>query len=440
MLIQILSLSLGVFFFFQLFVYKFDLLSPSLLFTGGFFLSSLFALFFSEEWNFSDSYLITVVLMGTISFFLGSYIVFMYFKFKDNNVKLEKFDHHVSKKNLIAGGFKTKLFAYFIFQCFLFVLLIINIKDNVGVEFTFSGISNSINEYYELGRTDSLIKESSILNFGEILNTSAIYFFIYLHLMQSKKRYEGKFLVILNILIGFILSVFTGIKTGLFMYLFAFLVLKSIQRDNNKAFDLHKNFKFLRAVFLFLVLFIVVSFFQGRVLKSTSIFYTMSTYIGAPLKNLESYLNLYKDVPINKNNTVFGGETLMNTYHWLYTVTGTQKYNIPSLYDYNWINGEGLGNVYTTFMPFYNDFKLYGVFSLPLFMGMFSQFLYEKVKLLNWTNSFSYLKIFYSYLAFSLAFSFFSNKFFEMIVARSGIYFLLGLLVFKFVFLKLRLK
>lgn len=78
------------------------------------------------------------------------------------------------------------------------------------------------------------------------------------------------------------------------------------------------------------------------------------------------------------------------------------------------------GNVYTTFYAYLYDFGVTGVIVLMILMGLISQVLYQKATKPSKRNrrySINLWIIVYSYVFYSLAFSFFSNKFYEGIVS-----------------------
>lgn len=83
-------------------------------------------------------------------------------------------------------------------------------------------------------------------------------------------------------------------------------------------------------------------------------------------------------------------------------------------------NGYVCGNVYTTFYAYLYDFGVTGVIVLMILMGLISQVLYQKATKPSKRNrrySINLWIIVYSYVFYSLAFSFFSNKFYEGIVS-----------------------
>ena len=73
------------------------------------------------------------------------------------------------------------------------------------------------------------------------------------------------------------------------------------------------------------------------------------------------------------------------------------------------------GNIYTTFYAYIYDFGYIGVIIWPLIMGFISQRIYKKARksILNDDKRVKTSVIVYGYLFYMLAFSFFSNKFYE---------------------------
>ena len=97
-----------------------------------------------------------------------------------------------------------------------------------------------------------------------------------------------------------------------------------------------------------------------------------------------------------------------------------------------------MGNVYSTFEPYFLDFGLKGVVIISYIMGMFSQYVYGRVKYIsNSKNRYiDYNAILYGYIYFPIVFSFFSNKFFEMVFSIRLIYYTFALFLLSIFLLK----
>ena len=159
------------------------------------------------------------------------------------------------------------------------------------------------------------------------------------------------------------------------------------------------------------------------------------SYLGAQIKNLSI---------ITENNIVHSNIFGEQTFHQLYEVIG--KYMgidvsiLPKTnnFSYNFVNGHPLGNVYSTFVPFFLDFGLKGVVVISFLMGGFSQYIYNRVKYIsNYKDRYiDYSSILYGYIYFPIIFSFFSNKFFEMVFSIRLIYYMIAIFLLHLFFIR----
>ncbi|MGG7152310.1 O-antigen polymerase [Clostridium neonatale] len=412
-------------------IFKRDFLAPSVLLTLSFFVSTLCAYLNSKKWNFSNPLLLFVVVIGLVSFIIFSFIIFFF----DSKSKKKPIPIFVNEIKIS----EYKLCIYLIFQIVLYIFAIFYMMKNTGIGLSLQNLSNIIGNYYEANRGGMTKYSSQLVSLAQILNTSGIYILLFVAINNVVSTKKNHMLLYINIVVGILGSTLDGTRTAVFMYIIGAMVMY-IAIINKKS-GWKKNIKVLFVVKLLVLLIISIYLFvllgslQGRSLADVSVVDVISSYLGAPIKNLELFLNEYR-VPTG----TFGGETFMSTYNWLYSKTGNVTYNIQSLYQYRWMDGEGIGNVYTIFMPIYNDFGIYGVFIILGMMGIISQKIYDSIKFRKFSGVIDYVVIIYSYVAFAVMFSFFSNKFFELVISITLIYFIIGLLFFDFIFFKLHIR
>ena len=401
-----------------------DVTAPSFLLTASFWIATLFACLNSNLWNFENEMLIGVVVSGLAGFIIFSSIEYLIYKYGKKTIVRRIIPIKISC---------FKLSVYLCIQLLLYISLMIVMIRNVGQDVELSYL---VNTYYELNRRGDTTYSSAIVNIGNILNFSGTYYVLYVALNNLKAGKFNSILIWLNAFVGIIGSLLSGTKTAFFMFAIAGIVFYIILSNKENGWKKNISFKMIVRLcigtFLGLVLFGLIDIAQGRTIENMTIFDKISTYIGAPIKNLELFLtdNIY-------SNEVFGAQTLSYTYGDLYKMTSNDMFHIKSLYEYRWIFGTGLGNVYTVFMPLYYDFGLLGLFFLMGMLGFFSQRIYNRIKYDKHIYDIDFRTIFYGYLAFSIIFSFFSNKFFECIFSKAGVYFIIGFCVFDFIFQRL---
>lgn len=408
-----------------IYIFHSDLTSPAFLLTVAFMLAVSCCCLYANEWKFHDYRLIAVVVSGLLGFVVFSAITYMY----DMNGKKTK------KIQLVPVEIHSlKLCIYLLFQVALYTYYSYILLKNIGT-FSIAFFSNAIGASYEAGKGYG----SALINIGNIVNMPGIYYIIYVavnNLVCKKKNHRA---VYLNILVGMFGALLSGTRTTLFMYIIAIIVLYIIlkQRQNGwtKNINIKNVIKGCLVLAILILLFNILFTLQGRKVSDLTVVDLLANYLGAPIKNLELFI-LDGKVKTNAVGTI----TFSDTYSWINKFHGKNEISIPSVYKYRWVNGKILGNVYTQFMPLYNDFGIAGTFFIMGLLGWLCQKVYDKIKLCNRNMQVDFCLLIYSYMSFAIIFCFFSNKFFELIIARAMIYFVVGIIAFDIFFRKLHIR
>lgn len=408
-------------------IYNRDMTAPAFLLVVSFWIAGLCACMYAKEWDFYNYKLVLIVTTGLISFIICSWISYMLYKKERKNLK---------KEIKIISLSNAKLVIYLIFQISLYVISLVLMIRSIGLQ---NGISTLIGSYYEMNKTGEQIYVSSLVSIGTILNFSGTYYVMYIAINNIIAGEKNKKLLYINILIGVFGSLLNGTKSAFYMFIIGAFVMSVAQMSKKNGWKRNINLKSVikacSIVAILLISFSIINTAQGRALNDVKVVDILATYLGSPLKNLELYIN-----ENHSQSRLLGEQTFLNIYSDIYEQTGNSLYKIDSIYKYRWINGNGLGNVYTIFTPLYHDFGVVGSVCIMGMMGFFTQHIYNKLKYRKKNPVIDFYMIFYSYLAFAVMFSFFSNKFFECIVSKSVIYFLIGLWMFDLFFLRLHIK
>lgn len=426
-MIYTLFIIVNVLMFITIIFFDRDMTAPAFLLVASFWCAVLCACLYADAWKFSNYKIVTMVTTGLCSFVLCSWI--SYKLFKQGKKVTVKISVPLEVTNL-------KLVIYIIFQIILYGLSFWVILKNTGIGIN---LAARIGTYYEMNRTGNIKYTSSLVSIGTILNFSGIYYMMYLAINNIFAKKKNKLLLYINIFIGVFGSLLSGTKTAFYMFVVSAFVMSVVhiskQNGWKRNINIRSTLKVCLIVVVLLISFSAINSVQGRTLEDVKIVDTLATYLGSPLKNLELFVNEKRT-----SNEIFGGQTFLNIYSDLYELTNNSIYKMESLYQYRWVNGYGLGNVYTIFMPLYYDFGIIGISIVMGIMGIFSQHIYNKLKYRKKNSEVDFYEIFYSYLAFAVMFSFFSNKFFECIISKAGVYFLIGLWLFDMFFCKLNIR
>lgn len=425
-MIYLLLICTLVMVFISAFVFKCDLIAPSFLLTSVFSLAVLCCCIYANKWLFHNITLIFIILAGLNGFVLFSTFVFY---FETNGKKAKQYE--IFQINITC----FKLLIFLCFQLIINTMLLNEIFLNANSHV----LSYAIGVYYSSNLSGTLQNKSLLINVGKILIMPGIYILIYVAINNVVCKKKNNVLLYVNILIGMIGSLLDGTRTTFFMYLVATFILYVVLRQKKYGWKKNINIKNLAKILLLfcivIVVFSILFSLQGRTLSDITIIDLIANYIGAPIKNLELFID-----EISKESSSFGAMTFRDTYSWINKIVGTNIFQIPNAYKYRWFNGKILGNVYTQLMPLYNDFGIFGVFIIMGFIGGFCQKIYNKIVYKSNRFPIDFNCLLYSYISFALIFSFFSNKFFEIVFARAIIYNIFGCWLFNMFFFRIKLS
>lgn len=247
-----------------------------------------------------------------------------------------------------------------------------------------------------------------------------VYILVY-NLLSEPRKIEWPALI--NLLVGMAVTLLTGGRAGIINYVISALVIYCMLKTN-----LHSRILTPKTLGILLVLFVVaIALFRpslaliGREASEYSLSQYIGIYLGAPLKNYDSYLCGTLSSPGIPTSDVWGEASFPNFVaslsHWFGINVSSHVARQP----YQSINGQDLGNVYTGLMSPTLDWGPIGSVVYYFVWGIVIQWCYEKCishsrgsKRLAWT--FDLANLAYGFIAYDLMFSFFSNWLGESVV------------------------
>ncbi len=187
---------------------------------------------------------------------------------------------------------------------------------------------------------------------------------------------------------------------------------------------------FVKLVSLMLIvagLMILALFMMGRAANLDNILGYVFTYLGAPIVNLDTFLNKSDIGAINGLSTLFGEHTFRGAYNYIGKIFDIESFtNISDINVFTFsTNGIEIGNVYTTFYPFIYDFGYIGILPLLSIPAVYYCFTYNKVLRMSERNVFNYKLFIFSYLFNDLVMLPFSNRFYETVLDAAFLKFLI---------------
>ena len=240
------------------------------------------------------------------------------------------------------------------------------------------------------------------------------YFFSYIlayQIVNKKKKY--RILTIANIVLSIICDSLLGGRKGAIGIVFSFLIMYYIMSGNKIKWK-HKT-KYKKIVVVILVAFSFLSVFSltaqmvGRKVSSSNKDY-LSDYLAAPMKNL--------DIFVSQDNMGADDSFCLSLTGYAELVTNylkIDKLNQGQGYHYNIVNGENIGNAYTTYYAFLHDFGYWGVVLFIGLMSLISQIVFSKALRAN-PNDISISVIVYGFISYGVFLSFFDNTFYNELV------------------------
>lgn len=183
------------------------------------------------------------------------------------------------------------------------------------------------------------------------------------------------------------------------------------------------NFKFFfKLLFIMLLvsgLMIALLSLMGRSGKMTNVWTYIFTYTGAPIVNLDNFLQNNSIKILGGHTALMGEHTFYKAYAYLaklLKLSFTDKIqNIDGFAFSN--NGIEIGNVYTTYNVFAYDFGYLGIFPLIFIVAIYYTQTYKKILRNTYFTKTIDLKLFiYAYLFNDLIMLPFSNRFYDTIL------------------------
>lgn len=152
----------------------------------------------------------------------------------------------------------------------------------------------------------------------------------------------------------------------------------------------------------------------------------IAVYISAEIKNLDSFIGQGNFGSSLSNSQVFANLSKLLAF---ICMDPSIEHSLTNPFQF--INGFALGNVSTIFYAFVFDGGLIGLVIFTVIMGIVCQFFFYKALKSDPSSQICLSIIFYSYVLFTVSFSFFSDKFYEMIFNPVFVWFSLILFLAK---------
>lgn len=422
-----------------------DLIEPSFLFCTSFCFATTWAAVYAKRWDLNLHRNTFFVILGGVAIFFGvSFIT----KNILNITKRNRVDPIKNEFKVIEVEIWKKILFLLIsiFTILYTIYFIINITNG-----SWKNISESINTY----RRMTIFADRVNIVFPRMLSylryavNAMGYWFIYIvinnYLIEKKIDKLSLGVVVCSAVSGMV----TGGRGYAIYIILAGIVITILFLNKKNGFRAKIDFKtlakFMCVCFIIIFAFKTTGTMLGKVatskksINSFGFFDYLAVYCGAEIKNLDIYLRERLTIIRTKNN-IFGSQTFINLIKWFGPSLGISNTNYSLDLPFRMVNGFNLGNVYTTFYPYIYDFGYKGVIIMTGIMSLIAQFIYEKCKRVKLTDVPSINILIYSYIFNTLIFSFFSNKFYELILSKQFAYTIILWFIYNIFLCKFKIK
>lgn len=253
--------------------------------------------------------------------------------------------------------------------------------------------------------------------------TGFAYFSMYVF-FRDKILYDNvNYLHIVTLILFFLYGLMGGGRSNAFRMITSMLFMwgyfKTIKC--NQSFNLRNFISLVTPVVGVITMFFLYfqTIIRDMYFDIEYVLFILLVYTAMPIFNLD----IFFDNPWAQTHGIFGEMTFVRIINWLGKQFNISSWQYELDLPFQSYGGYELGNVYTTFYPFYLDFGFAGVVILTLFMAIFSLWMYRKVYSKSYDESTNILWVVtYSYLINDLIMLPFSNRFYETVFNISTIY------------------
>lgn len=395
----VVLLIVTVFTFFMVFnLNKQDIMSPSVMVCLVFIFSISIALYNTNKWNINYSFEAFAILSLGI-FLFGFTDILVSNTCKKNRIVAEKSFEPVHIE-------QWKLIVISILDVGVVFLVLREVRRIAATNPYFANIfyayrvitSHSENlrpEQYMNGIVNHSMKIVIVSGF-----ICAVFFIYNVFICRDKLR--KNIILLISPIMLCLMTLFTGVRTNILRLCVFCLICSYILLQYKKNWKIMTSWRFIRvltiSLVLILIIFGVLQSLLGRNGGSTDIISVVSNYAGASIVHFNQFI---QNPP--EPNKVFGQETFTGIWNVLYKLGFTaQSYKAHE--EYRYITTKDFGNVYTLFRRFIQDFGIFAMGIMTMFLSAIFSYIYNvKIKYHTLTYKRWIIIIEYGYLYYIIA-------------------------------------
>ena len=404
------------------------LLSPSFAFIVGFVLQVFFCFFYTEEWSINlSSKTVGIILLGCFTFFITSWML------ENSRVRFVvgkkrwQSDYEQNDYEVLPFEIETwKLIFFIIMQLLTLAGYILFMNSNMV------GGNLAAKIYYYRSQTADYGKVISIpkyLSFFRLVSSAIGYSLAYVLAYNMINKYnKNNFLVFINLVLSLFLEGILGARGGMFNFIVAFFgVYFLLGYKYNK---IHISFKLLVRILIIGIAIIGLLPILGNALGRPLIkgaAYDTAMYFSGSLINLDMFVKTTTNIKIPHISVFYG---LLTDLNGIISKEFIASQKLPTRWNY--INGNSLGNVYTTFSSYWYDIGWLGVILYSMLSAIIMHSIAKIAQRTNYKkNELSISTIMYSYFIPCIMFSFFANRFYAQLCSLFFLKFIVAIFAVK---------
>lgn len=378
---------------------------------------TFYALFFVKKWNFSMQVETLLVLaFGAFLFVIVSITIqWLYMRVHRNTLRVID---DINKKNMPIIIAKYKLIIVLMIEILCVIWTISTLRSMYG-----NNLGSAIFQYrmYSQGGNDFKF----ILANTRFLVTNLCFLWIYLLIHSFVFRYKTHYILLMaNLTVGIISELLSGTRGNVMFMIVSGIAIYSLLYGYSKKWKSSFDPKILGRIVIVMILILITFNFVGNLLgrnKTVTVSDNIAEYMSAEIMNLDTFIRSGKfGVSLYDSKTL---RVLLQDIEQLTPFKITTA--IPKGFKmvFNYTNGYSLGNVYTNYMYYINDMGYFGVWFFVTIMAISSQLIMWKaiksIQKINRKHVIDYWLIVYGFAFSGLFFSFFSERYFELIFTTS---------------------
>lgn len=409
------------------YIFRKDFASPTFLFYIGYFIAAIAATYNITTWKIDiQDNLIAIFIIGWISFFLGEL-------FTRELLYKEKGRGYLTDYEGELEIIKIEEIKIWIVLLIDFAITYLLYREVVRIAGLGGSFSLSMMANYKTNLMENSMSGLVIQTTKFTKGAAYIFLFIFANNIIAEERVTGRVIVknLKYLYPGIIYCIQCLLRGGrytviayIIALIFNFYFFAQYKYGWAYQVKLKTMIKMMCVVFGIFIAFWLLKETVGRTSSATFLEY-ISQYIGGPYELFSLYL---KDRPSAANETFAGLLTSFNKM-------GLTDVAVRTYHEFRFTsNNIMLGNVYTGFRTYYNDYGIIGVGLLSFLLSLIFNIAYHKLRFVFDIYHKKFLMILYSSLLYCIVFNFFVDYFYARLSIGYFVEVLIMYITYLFVF------